>query len=346
MGFFTISFTFPLLAEHMGYGTSFLGFLGIFIGIPFAVFALFMKRLDLSILWKIIRYATIVMLPASLFFVFVDPVTLVPLILLADLSAAAFFVAAEMGIGQSQTEKLAERYSAAWGIPNLVAPLIAGYILQISSFAWLYGISLVFFVAAVMFVPRLEKARGPPRVDLGSKLSMSYLFPLLFAGISAGFFYYVLIPYFKSLGTSYFLVGVIGSVPAITSAIGFLILERMRTKAWLMFALASALLLSLPVILLLSHGLVVTTVIFALSGIGSAIAFSKLLAYISKSSSASEGVFYYELLFGIGFIIGSLTGGFLFQFYGFVGAIMIFVPSLVYAIMLPSLGRASVTSPE
>ncbi len=87
--------------------------------------------------------------------------------------------------------------------------------------------------------------------------------------------------------------------------------------------------------LMLNHGFTFMLVIFAISGIGSAIALSKPLAYISKSSSAAHGVFDYELFFGLGFIYGSLGGGLLFQYFGFLAAIIIFVPSMVCGIVFP-----------
>ena len=86
-------------------------------------------------------------------------------------------------------------------------------------------------------------------------------------------------------------------------------------------------------------------VIFAISGIGSAIAFSKLLAYTSKSSSAAQRVFDYELFSGLGFIYGSLGGGLLFQYFGFLAAITVFVPSLVYGIALPGISKRGSYTP-
>ena len=97
--------------------------------------------------------------------------------------------------------------------------------------------------------------------------------------------------------------------------------------------------------LILNHGFTFMLVIFARSGIGSAIAFSKLLAYTSKSSSAAQGVFDYELFFGLGFIYGSLGGGWLFQYFGFLAAIIIFIPSLEYGIVLPGISRRGSPTP-
>ncbi len=91
--------------------------------------------------------------------------------------------------------------------------------------------------------------------------------------------------------------------------------------------------------LILNHGFTFMPVIFAISGISSAIAFSKLLAYTSKSSSAAQRVFDYELFSGLGFIYGSLGGGLLFQYFGFLAAITVFVPSLVYGIVLPGISK-------
>jgi len=87
------------------------------------------------------------------------------------------------------------------------------------------------------------------------------------------------------------------------------------------------------------HSVLVIAILFAVAGIGSAVAFSKILSYISRSSSSSYGVLYYESLFGTGFISGSISGGYIFQYFHYLSALVIFSPALIYVIVIIVLMR-------
>ncbi len=333
MGFFSLSFSFPLLADRLHYSTGEIGLLGIATGTPFPIITLLMVKFDSIKIFRVLRFSILFMVPVSILFIFFASKALVPLIASADILAAAYFISAEMGIGVSDTDNLAEHYSAAWGIPNLIAPAIAGFVLQSYSFEALYIMTVAFFILTIVFIPRHEESvRSENRRN--GKASMLLVLPMLFGGMSAGFFYYVIIPYLKISGLTYIVVGIVGSIPPLVSALVFLLLGRIRSQVWIRYSIVSALLLSAPLLLFLSHQIISLSILFALTGSGSAIAFSKILSYISRTTSATKGIFYYETLFGIGFITGSISGGFLFQYIGYMSGIVIYTPALIYAISL------------
>jgi len=334
MGFFALTFSFPLYADHLRYSSSFIGVLGTFAGIPFIIFASLLLKKTGSGLLSALRIAIIMMVPVSFLFVFIENYTFILLVISADVIGAMFYVSIELGIGATDSESLAERYSTAWGVPNLIAPLIAGLVLQVLGFVPLFIITTIFFAATVIFLPIGGVGSRKPQIKRNSGISLALVLPMLFGGLSPGFLYYVINPYLRTLDTQYLIIGIIGSIPALFSAISFIFLSRIKSEAWNRYSMVSAFLLGVPIILFFLHSLLLIAVLFAMAGIGAAVAFSKILSYISRSSSSSYGVLYYEVLFGVGFIAGSLSGGYLFDYFGFASALIIFSPALIYVIVM------------
>ena len=338
MGFFALTFSFPLFADKLHYNAGFIGFLGIFAGIPFPVFAYLMTRFGGKTLLSSLKISMIIMIPIVIIFILFSGIFFIPLVILSDLAGAAFYVSVELGIGNTDSPNLAERYSVAWGIPNLVSPAIAGAVLEGLGYRDLFILSLVFFLVSMIFIPMRGLEIRDNNVSQKGSFSIYLIMPMLFGGLSAGFFFYVMIPYLRLTGLSYILIGIIGAVPPFFSATAFIVLNRIRSENWKTYATASALLLSTPLVLFFSQSILTVGMVFAMGGFGSAIAFSKGLSYISRGSTPSVGVFYYETLFGIGFILGSLFGGLIFDYFKFVAVIAIFLPSLIYSIAVMSLG--------
>jgi hypothetical protein len=340
MGFFALTFSFPLYADHLHYSSGFIGFLGIFVGIPFIVFAYLLLKKTSKQLLAALRLSIILMVPVSLLFLLVSEYLFVLLVVSADVLGALFYVSVELGIGSTDADNLAERYSTAWGIPNLVAPLIAGLILQLSGFVPLFAVTIIFFAATVAFLPIGGIGARNPEIRRKSGISLTIVLPMLFGGLSPGFLFYVIVPYLRVLQTPYLIIGVIGSIPAFFSAVSFIVLSRVKSEEWHKFSIISALLLGVPILVFAFHSVVMIAVLFAFAGIGAAVAFSKILSYISRSSSSSFGVLYYESLFGIGFIAGSISGGYIFEYFGYLSALIIFSPALIYVVAMISIVKS------
>jgi hypothetical protein len=84
----------------------------------------------------------------------------------------------------------------------------------------------------------------------------------------------------------------------------------------------------------LTRNIYIIAALLVLSGVGASIGMSKVLAYISETSSPRIGVFYYELLFGLGFMTGSFVQSVLFQYFGSITIIAMFSLPLFYVIVL------------
>ncbi len=153
MGFFALTFSFPLFADKLHYNAGFIGFLGIFAGIPFPVFAYLMTRIGGKTLLSSLKISMIIMIPIVIIFIFFSENFFIPLVIISDLAGAAFYVSIELGIGNTDSPNLAERYSVAWGIPNLVSPAIAGAVLEDLGYRDLFILSLVFFLLSMIFIP-------------------------------------------------------------------------------------------------------------------------------------------------------------------------------------------------
>lgn len=332
MGWFALAFTFPILSVYLGYGYVVTGILGSIIGLPFAIVSFLLRRSDLKRILAVVRFCTIAMVPVTLVFAVLYGSLFFPLLIISDFVTGTFWIGMEIYIGYAGMEGLAERYSSAWGIPNLISPILAGFLLSYLGFSYLFVFSFMFFLIAALFIPAGNARQRD--FSAGTLASPLMVLPLLFVGISSGFLYYVIVPFLKLLSYRAYDIGIIVSIPPLVSAVTFIAMNRLKSSNWQAYAIASSLLLSVPLFLAFSSSLEAIIILSSISAVGSSIAFSKLLAYISATSSPGTGVFYYEALFGTGFTVGSLLGGIGFGMIHFQIALWLFLPGILFAIVL------------
>ncbi len=329
MGWFSLAFSFPILSVSLGYGYVVTGVLGTVIGLPFVLVSFLLRFSNTEKIVKIVRLSTYGMVPITLVFALFYGKLFFPLLIITDFAAGTFWIVIEIYIGHLGSEGLPEEYSSAWGIPNLVAPIIAGYILSYIGFPFLFVISFVFFLLAAFYVPRKHVTK---KTFNGEALPSAMLvLPMFFVGISSGFLYYVVVPYLKLLSYPAYLIGIIVSIPPLVSALTFVLLSYVKSNNWHGYVVLSSLLLSAPILYMLSSSIIAIVAISAIAAIGSSVAFSKLLAYISSTSSPGTGVFYYESMFGIGFASGSLFGGLGFHLIQFNVVAFLFFPGIIFS---------------
>ena len=331
IGWFSLAFVFPIIAVSLNYGYELTGFLGVFIGLPYALVSFSIKDGNIARIRKIVIFSEAIMLPVTVMLIFFYKSLFFPLLIVSDFATGTYWIASEIFIGQIGKDMLAERYSTAWGIPNLVAPLMAGVILEFTGYGELFVIIAVFFLLAVFFNPRKESENTSTKNE-SKPLYMMFL-PLFLIGLSSGYFYYVIIPFLKISGIQIYLIGLVATIPPMVTAITFIAMNYIHSRNWIHYVTVSSSLLAFPLLLSVNHSLLFIVLVTIPSSAGVAIAFSKLLAYISTKSSPGTGVFYYESMFGAGFMAGSFTGGILFSIMGFTSAFIIFLPALVFAFL-------------
>lgn len=338
LGWFSLAFVFPIISISLHYGYELTGFLGVFIGLPYAVISYALRKGSADKIRKVVIFSEMVMLPITILFIFFYKGLFLPLLVASDFATGSYWIASEIFIGQIGKDMLAERYSTAWGIPNLVAPLVAGTILEFTGYPELFSTIAVFFLLAVFFSPKKEEEN----VSFETSVPPMYLafFPLFLVGLSSGYFYYVIIPFLKVSGINIILIGLIATAPPLVTAITFVLMNYLHGRDWLSYIIISSALLGFPILLSLNQSLLFIVLVTIPSSAGVAVAFSKLLAYLSTRASPGTGVFYYESMFGAGFMIASFTGGILFEIMKFLSAIIIFLPALLYTMLIAALRKS------
>lgn len=328
-GWFSLSFTFPLLAQNIGFSYTVIGALGFVAALPFP----FVAYIYIHSGHRMLRFGSIIPLISlailSLIFYFYYNHYFITLTVISCIMQAPWWISTEISIGSFAGRRNAEKYSAGWGIPNAVAPLVMGALIQISGYELIFIISLFAFLIAFVFSPKpgkfIDKEGQKP-------IRATFLFSLFFAGLFSGFIYFVLEPLLKVNSFSYVLIGTVASIYGVVAAIGYVILNYVgEHKISTYSSLASLLIFPTAIIGL---GVNLYTVISAviLAGFGVSISMSKVLSYISSSSNIRQGVFFYETLFGVGFMVGSFLQGTLLEYFGKITIFVLFLAPLFYGI--------------
>jgi MFS family permease len=328
VGWFSISFVFPLLALRYNYTYSEIGLLGIFFSVPFIIISyLYTKFSILGFRNRIIMSVAGLSVLSLLFFVH-DSYVFIILVCITDILQAVFWITVEISLGYVDDPVVSEKYSTAWGIPNFIVPLGAGVVLEYLGFRPIFIIASVSFILGLLFIP--EEKKFARKKDTGMpKLIM--VLPMLFAGVFSGFFYYVMIPYLRVSGLQYIEIGIASFVPPMILAFGFAIMSTRPLKNISRTVILSSLLLATPLSLLIYNVDWFIVGIAAIASVGNSLAFGRVLSYTSSTSSPEMGIFYYEGLFAVGFIIGSVVGGFLFEIVAFYSVVFVFSLPLFYS---------------
>ena len=332
-GWFSLSFAIPLLAQNIGYSYVVIGILGFLASLPFPVVAFIYLKSG----YRMLRYGTIIPLVSltalSLLFYFYYRSYFIPLTIIASLIQAPWWIATEISLGTFSGTRNAEKYSAGWGIPNALAPILMGVILQISGYEIVFLVSMVAFIVGALTSPRpgilsMKNAEKP--------VKRIYLLSLFFAGIFSGFIYFVMEPVLRAHGFNYLIIGGVISLYGVVAAIGYIILNYSRDLNISTFSALSALLIVPTALIGVFLNIYTIVIVVILAGLGVSISMSKVLSYIAGSSDLKRGVFYYETFFGTGFMAGSLLQDVLYQYIGKVTILIMFIAPLAYAMVMLS----------
>ncbi len=332
-GWFSLSFAIPLLAQNIGYSYVVIGILGFLASLPFPVVAFIYLKSG----YRMLRYGTIIPLVSltalSLLFYFYYRSYFIPLTIIASLIQAPWWIATEISLGTFSGTRNAEKYSAGWGIPNALAPILMGVILQISGYEIVFLVSMVAFIVGALTSPRpgilsMKNAEKP--------VKRIYLLSLFFAGIFSGFIYFVMEPVLRAHGFNYLIIGGVISLYGVVAAIGYIILNYSRDLNISTYSALSALLIVPTALIGVFLNIYTIVIVVILAGLGVSISMSKVLSYIAGSSDLKRGVFYYETFFGTGFMAGSLLQDVLYQYIGKVTILLMFIAPLAYAMVMLS----------
>lgn len=330
-GWFSLSFSFPLLATLYKFSYILIGFIGFIGSFPSLVVAAGYTRAGNRMLrvGNIMPYAVLTVL--SLGFVFYSKTLFLVLILIASTVQAFWWTTSEISLNMLGGERNAEKYSAGWGIPNAIIPVISGLVVQYFGFDLLFIISAASFAIGSFFVPKYHFSIGQ---RYSRNVKFMYVLPLFIVGILAGFIYFIIVPILKLEGASYTAIGLLVGMYGGASAVGYILLNFVKDKSIEFYSVIASVLVFTMVFFGITRNLYIIGAVLIVSGIGASIGMSKVLAYISETSSPRIGVFYYEMLYGLGFMTGSFGQSILFQYFGYSTIVLMFSLPIVYVAFL------------
>ncbi len=336
IGLFSLVFSFPLLATSYGYSYFFIGFLGFVLALPFIAVAALYTRLE----YKYLRPGTIFSYAGSsamaLALIFRTQYIFIFIYIVSSLVQAFWWITSEISLALVQGEGNAEKYSAGWGVPNAVVPMVAGVVLQYLGFDILFVAAAISFALGLFFIPKYE---FKPVNVVFSHIKLRYVLSLLFSGISMGFVFFVIVPVLKYYSIPVSVIGVIVGLFGASSAAGYVLMNFVKNKTVRFYSILSSALVFPTFLFGLSHSVYLVSALMVSMGLGTSVAMSKILAYVSESASVRIGVFYYETIFGIGTMVGSLGGGVLFQYFGGNSIVILFVLPIIYIVALLMMDR-------
>ncbi|CAC12454.1 hypothetical membrane protein [Thermoplasma acidophilum] len=330
MAWLTISFAFPLLGVRYSLNYTEIGIIGMVSNLSFGIASASYLKAGSSVIRISLRMIPFLSAMATLLFLFSTKSTFAYVIGIVSIVQAFFWISMEIYLGYASGTGNAEKYTASWGFPMAFAPILAGAMIQYLGFRPLFIVGIVFFALAGFLAPNPKEYLAK---DHGEKPSVIMILPLVFSGIAIGFFFYVIVPYLKLHGYSYVDIAVIETLFAGIQALVFFLLNFVRRIRVTIYALITAIMSASPLILLVSLSIYLIIPFVIVIAVASAIGFSKILSYISATTSPNTGVFYYETFYAIGFAIGSSVGGSLFELNHSI-SYLIFIMPFVYSFIL------------
>lgn len=335
-GWFSLSFTFPLLAQDIGYSFTIIGLIGFAASLPFPLVAYIYTRSG----YRMLRYGMLIPLitlsAISIVFYFLYRQYFIPLTIISSVIQAPWWIATEISIGSFSGERNAEKFSAGWGIPNAIAPIMMGFVIQITGYDLVFIIGMAAFIIGAIFSPKPKRME---EIRKGENPKASYLFSLFFAGVFSGFIYFVMEPVLRANSFSYEMIGGVASLYGLVAAIGYVALNYTPEYKVSSYSIISALLIFPTAMIGMFLNTYTVIIAVTLAGFGVAISMSKVLSYISSSSNVRKGVFFYETFFGTGFMCGSFLQDVLYQYFGAFTITIFFSIPLAYAIYLRLFGK-------
>jgi MFS family permease len=337
---FWLSFTFPLKLVAFGFNYFDIGIIGTSASLPFILISFLYRSSHKRELNFAMKVPFLVMAISSFVLIFSDSnsTLFVVIIIFTGFFQSMWWVSAEIETGLLDKYGTAERYSAAWAIPSGIFPIFSGLMLQYlgydSVFIFVFIISTVgLFIQPLEIKERVNKSK--------ERLNYRMVVPMIFAGIAMGFMTFVLVPVIRTERYTFVEIGILLSFYGIFFATGSIIANFFKITNQIKFSILSCLLSSAPLILIFTLNFYTIALSLSLAGLGGSLGFSKILSYINRTEGPRDGVFLYESFFSIGYVSGTILGGFITNFVSFNFALLVFVPSVLYAIYLIYIGKSS-----
>jgi len=323
----------PIYAAELGASPLLLGFIGATGGLIYSFMPLASGVLSDRFRKKTFVFTSTFLygLSCLLYSIVEDPYMLIPVKALEWISVSLFWPSVEallVEASEVNVEETLRRFNLSWGSATIVGPMIGGSLISVigvkTPFITALIISLTLaFLAVVMVKERLKDELVGESETLASIENRSVSIVgaiveiLLFSSIG-GVIFNLFPAYAVSLGIPAYTVGLIMLINGLFRLIAFFETYKIEAKfnRRFVFLTGSLIMAFASALTAIGSTALIFAISFAFFGFGAGILYASSIATLLKDWGAKKGYAsgLFESLIGVGYFLGSLTGGFVSEY--------------------------------
>ncbi len=323
----------PIYAAELGASPLLLGFIGATGGFIYSFMPLASGILSDRFKRKTFVFTSTLLygLSCFLYSIVEDPYMLIPVKALEWVSVALFWPSVEALLTEASevdVEETLRRFNLSWGSATIVGPMIGGSLISVlgikTPFTVSSAISLMLaFLAITMVEERLKSKlvgeRETPASTGNHSVSIvgAVVEILLFSSIG-GVIFNLFPAYAVGLGIPAYSVGLIMLINGLFRLIAFLETYKIEAKfsRRFMFLTGSLIMAFASALTAIGSTALTFAISFASFGFGAGMLYASSIATLLKDWGSKKGYAsgLFESLIGVGYFLGSLTGGFVSEY--------------------------------
>jgi len=323
----------PIYAAELGASLLLLGFIGATGGLIYSFMPLVSGILSDKFSRKIFIFTSTFLYGLSCLFYSIveDPYMLIPVKALEWVSVALFWPSVEAlltEISKIDIEETFRRFNLSWGSATIIGPMVGGFLISVLGIKTPFMISLIIslslaLLSIIAVEERLKRGSVVEREIQASTRNGSI--PIIGAVVGILLFSFIggvilnLFPaYAASLGIPAYIVGLIMLINGFFRLIAFLETYRIETKfgRHFIFLVGSLVMALASAMTAIGSTAPIFAISFAFFGFGAGMLYASSIATLLKDWGSKKGYAggLFESLIGVGYFLGSLTGGFISEY--------------------------------
>jgi len=323
----------PIYAAELGASPLLLGFIGAAGGLIYSFMPLASGVLSDRFRKKIFVFTSTLLYSLSclLYSIMGDPYMLIPVKALEWISVALFWPSVEallVEASEVNVEETLRRFNLSWGSATIVGPMIGGSLISVlgvkTPFTTSSVISLTLALLAIIVVEERLKSKhiaesktSASTGDQNASIVDAIVEILLFSSIG-GVIFNLFPAYAVSLGIPAYTVGLIMLINGLFRLIAFLETYKIEAKfsRRFVFLTGSLIMAFASALTAIGSTALIFAIAFAFFGFGAGMLYASSIATLLRDWGAKKGYAsgLFESLIGVGYFLGSLTGGFISEY--------------------------------
>lgn len=323
-GYSMATFSLPPFLTILGANQLLLGEYGFLLMLPNVILPFFFLKIkNIDTVSKMIIIASFMVdIPILFFFNEKSFTLLLFLVLILGTGQFIWWISTEIFFtGISKGTNLINIYSIVWGTSYFISPLVAGYLIPIIGYSFIFILSFLFVLFSIFsFIISAKGERfgslSTPLNEMEGKVLIESFLPSFATGLSIGILFSIFPGFALHNGIDIFELGILSSAYSITRLIGFFYLGKIMDLKKLRFLMNISFVILLVIIVpAITMDFYYLLMMMLLVGFSSSLGISAPLIYISnvRNASITKNIAIYEFSFGISVSVFALVFGYISQ---------------------------------